>query len=70
MNKKNGLSLLLISLVSFVSAHAGEVDAGHYSMMIGHYGFGGMVFMWLIMLLFIAVLVLLVVWLAKQIMKK
>lgn len=66
MNKKIGFSLLMLSLVSLVSA-----DAGDYSwmgnMMGGNYGAGGMGFGWLIMLLVIVVLVLLIIWLSKQI---
>ena len=73
-NKKIGLSLLLVSLISFVSAHVGDSDSEHYSMMgnmmSGHYGYGGLGFGWLIGLLIVAVLVLLIIWLSKNIWKK
>lgn len=74
MNKKVSFGLLMLGFVSFVSAHVGDSDVEHYSMMgnmmTGHYGYGGMGFGWLMGLLMIAVLVLLVIWLSKQIWKK
>lgn len=69
-----GVSLLLFSFMSFVVAHIGDSDVGYCSgmsgMMSGHYGSGGIVFGWAVGLLFVAVLVLLVIWLSKQIWKK
>lgn len=74
MNKKIGLSLLMFSFISFVSADGVGSDVEHYSMMgnmmTGHYGYGGMGFGWLIGLLVVTVLVLLIIWLSKQIWKK
>lgn len=68
-----GLSLFL-GLVGFVTADAGGSDVEHYSMMgnmmTGHYGYGGMGFGWVMGLLFLTVLVLLIIWLSKQIWKK
>lgn len=69
MNKKMVLGLLMLSLVSLVSARIG--DSNDYSwmgnMMGGNYGYYGMGFGWIIMLLVLVVLVLLIVWLSKQI---
>jgi len=56
--------LVLIALIGFVAA-----DFGSYSMM-GSYGYGMIFFGGIIGLLVIAVLVLLIVWLSKQIWKK
>ena len=71
MNKKlMGIFVLgIFSLVSLVSSHTGDDEIGHHSMM-GSYGTSGMLFGWLFMLLVIVALVLLVIWLIKQIQKK
>jgi uncharacterized membrane protein len=64
----------LISLVSLVIAHTGEDDFEHHSMMegmmLGGYGYGGMIFSWLFGVLVLVALILLIVWLIKQIQKK
>jgi len=75
---KNEISLILIvlALISFVSAHIGEDEYGHhmmgdmYGMMFGSYGGAGMFFCWIAGLLIVTVLVLLIVWLIKQVQKK
>lgn len=59
-----GFGLVLIGLISFVAA-----DFGGYPMM-GSYDYGMGLFGWIVGLLVIAVLVLLIVWLSKQIWKK
>ena len=69
------LGLFLLS-ISLVAAHAGEDDFSHHSgcgmsgMMSGSFGLGGMFFGWIVGLLFVVILVLLIVWLIKQIQKK
>lgn len=74
MKRMFGLFLLWFGFVGFVSANVGDSDVEHYSMMgnmmTGHYGVYGMGFGWLMGLLFATVLVLLIVWLIKQIGKK
>ena len=72
--KKISLTLLFISLIGFSSAHSdgeyyGMMD-GMYRMMSGNYGYGLGIFSWLTGLLVIVALVLLIVWLIKQIQKK
>lgn len=71
------LLIVLISLVSFVSAHISEDEGLHHEgscmmggMMTGVYGMGGMFFGWIVGLLVITLLILLIVWLIKQIQKK
>ncbi len=77
--KKLLLSLLgiFLVLISFVSAHTGEDEYAHhgmmgdmYGMMSGTWGMGGSFFGWIFMLLIVVALVLLIVWLIKQIQKK
>lgn len=58
---------LSIFLINFVVAHAGEEEYSHHSMMSG---FGMGFFGWLFITLIIITLVLLIVWLIKQIQKK
>lgn len=66
--------LVLVSFTSFISAHTGDDLGSHHSgmdgMMSGAYGFG---FMWIFGLIFMiavfVVVVLLIVWLIKQIQK-
>lgn len=62
------LSGFILSMISLVSADAGD---GYYGMMGGMmgsgWGYGMMGFGWLISVLVIVVLVLLIVWLIKQI---
>jgi heme/copper-type cytochrome/quinol oxidase subunit 3 len=65
-----GMLFSVVLALSFVSADVGEYDHGMGAMMYGSYGYGGMFFSWVTGLLFIAVLVLLIVWLIKQIEKK
>jgi len=69
-NIKLLLSLVFVLTFGVVSAYVGTYDCGMSGMMFGNYGFGGMFFGWLIGLLFVAVLVLLIAWLVKQIQKK
>ena len=67
------LPLIFASLISFVSADVGD-EYGCFSnvggMMGGYYGAGGFWFGWLFMALIIVALVLLILWLIKQIQKK
>jgi len=73
MNKKIFFGLVLMFLVSFVSAHVDDDDFGHHMMGNVVYGTGmwGMgIFGWLFMILIIIALVLLIIWLIKQIQKK
>jgi hypothetical protein len=62
-----GMFVFSILVLASVSADTGEYSHG---MMSGSYGFGGMIFGWIIGFLFVVVLVLLIVWLTKQIQKK
>ena len=74
--------MLFISLLSlsFVSAHTGEDLGEHHEGcgmmggmmggMSGVYGYGGMFFGWIFGLLVLVALVLLIMWLVKQIQKK
>jgi hypothetical protein len=74
------LSISLFSLLNLVAAHTGEDEGLHHEGcgmaggmmggMTGAYGISGMFFGWLIGILFIVALVLLIVWLVKQIQKK
>lgn len=76
--KKTGLIMaILLGLTGFISAHVGDDDYAHhsmmdgfYGMMSGGYGWTGMIFGWFIGLLVIVALVLFIVWLIKQIQKK
>ena len=74
MKKRMIVSSLFLGLIGFASAHAEDFDVEHYSMMgnmmTGHYGYGGMGFGWLTGLLVVTALVLLVIWLSKEIWKK
>jgi hypothetical protein len=68
-----GMFFSAILALALVSAHMGDYDnyySGMGSMMYGSYGYGGMIFAWLTGVLFIAVLVLLIIWLIKQIEKR
>ena len=68
--KKQILGLaVLISLISLASAQVGD-ECGMWGMMSGAYGMGAGLFGWLFSLLVLVVLVLLIVWLIKQIQKK
>ena len=63
--------LLTLIVLAPVMVSADVIGYDHMgSMMYGSYGYGGMFFGWITGLLFIAVLVLLIVWLIKQIQKK
>lgn len=65
------VSLILVSLASLVSADVGDCQmSGMYGMMSGSYGLGMGIFGWLTGILVLVILVLLVVWLIKQIQKK
>ena len=60
---------LLVSLTGFVSAHTGDDDSAHHSMM-GLYGYGFMwLFGWIFMILILVALILLIMWLIKQIQR-
>lgn len=61
--------LVLISLTGFVVAD-GDGHGMMGGMMSGNYGYGMMFFGWLVGILVLVVLVLLAVWLFKQIQKK
>lgn len=65
------LGIVLISLISIVSADAGDgFSCFSGGMMSGAYGYGGMAFGWIFGLLIVVALVLLIIWLTKQIQKK
>ncbi len=68
IKKKMSVSLLLFAFIGFTSAYINE-GYGGYPMM-GRYSSGGMFFGWIVGLLVIAVLVLLIIWLYKQIRNK
>ena len=66
--KKINLILIFVSLISFVSAHAGENYYGMMGgMMNGVYGWGMGFFVWFFMILVFIVLILFIIWLIKQI---
>ncbi|MFQ5532203.1 MAG: hypothetical protein ACE5ES_06330, partial [Candidatus Nanoarchaeia archaeon] len=57
---------------SLVAAHTGDGLYDHHSMMggmMGSYGYGWMIFGWIIWILVIITLILFIVWLAKQLTK-
>ena len=65
----NKLILMLVSILSFslVSAQNYNYPTGCFGMMSGSYGFGGgFIFGWIFMILVTVALVLLIVWLIKQ----
>jgi uncharacterized membrane protein len=72
------LLVSLFSLVSLVAAHEGDDVYAHHcgmftgmgGMMYGTYGSGMMTFGWLYSVLILVALILLIVWLVKQIQKK
>ena len=67
--KMNKLILMLVSILSLslVSAQQNLGYNGCFGMMSGAYGFGtGMVFGWIFMILVIVALVLLIIWLIRQ----
>ena len=75
MRKINLILPIFVSLISFVVAHTGEDDYAHHmaggmmgNWMMGGYGTGWF-FGWLFMTLTIVALILLIVWLIKQIQK-
>tara|TARA_Y100000034_G_C6563887_1_gene244108 strand:+ start:101 stop:313 length:213 start_codon:yes stop_codon:yes gene_type:complete len=70
MKSKFGLLsfLTLLGVSNFVLADAG--DGLGCGMMYGSYGIGAMTFGWIFSLLVLIILVLLIVWLMKQIQKK
>ena len=67
--KKRLIGLLILVLVSLAGFVVADGDRGMGGMMSGSYGSGMMFFGWIFGLLVLAVLVLLVVWLVKQIQK-
>ncbi len=74
MKKTKLLNILsILVLISFVSAHTGDDNYGHHMMgnVIGMNGMWGMgIFGWIFAILILVALVLLIVWLVKQIQKK
>jgi len=60
---------VLISLTNFISADVGD-SCGMWGMVSGSYGFGIGLFSWIFGLLVLVALVLLIIWLIKQIQKK
>jgi len=62
---------ILLVLTSFISAHTGEDDFGHHMMggVIGTGMWGMGIFGWIFGILVIVALVLLIIWLIKQIQK-
>ncbi len=69
MKRMQTLSLgILLSMISFVSAHEGDDLYDHHGMM-GYWGgmYGMSIFGWLFMTLVVVALVLLIIWLIKQI---
>lgn len=69
MKKLNLLLVVLISLIGVVSADNGY-GCGMMSGFTGSYGTGMMLFSWLFGIAVLVALVLLIVWLLKQIQKK
>ena len=64
-------NVLLLFLMSFASADALDgFGCGTWNMMSGAYGMGFGIFGWLFSSLILIALVLLIVWLIKQIQKK
>jgi hypothetical protein len=61
---------IVLSLTGIVSANGLNGSCGMGNMMYGSHGVGGMFFGWTIAGLFIVLLVLLIIWLIKQIQKK
>ena len=62
---------ILLVLTSFVSADIGdEFNCGAWGMMSGGYGWGMGLFGWIFGILVLVALVLLIIWLTKQINKK
>lgn len=77
MKKINLMFPIFASLISFVVAHTGEDDSAHHmtggmmgNWMMGGSGTGWWIFGWLFSILVLVALVLLIVWLVKQIQKK
>jgi uncharacterized membrane protein len=66
------LSTLVLIILAFalVSADVGSCGYGMGEMMYGSYGYGGLLFSWIFGFLVIAILLLLIIWLFKQIQKK
>ena len=62
--------LSLVFVITFVSAQTYNCPMGGYGgMMSGTYGYGGAAFGWIFSILVIVALVLLIVWLIKQIQR-
>ena len=70
------LSLILpifLGLAKLVTAHVGEDNFTHHEMMDWMHGYGGIgmgIFGWIFAVLIIVALILLIMWLIKQIQKK
>jgi len=71
MNKKIFFGLVLVFLVSFASAHVEDNDFEHHMMgnVVGTGMWGMGIFGWLFMILIIIALILLIIWLIKQIQR-
>lgn len=71
MKKINLIIPILLSLVTTVLADTGDGYCGMMGgMMSGAFGMGGMFFGWIFGILVLVALVLLIIWLVKQIQKK
>lgn len=62
------IPIILLALISFVTAHEGEEGFRHHGMMNGFYGYGMGLFGLVFMILFFVALVMLIIWLFKQIL--
>lgn len=70
--KKSILTLAVILLAGFVSAHTGQDSYDHHDGMMGYWGTGMFqmgILSWIIAMLVVTVLILLIVWLVKQLQK-
>jgi len=75
MKKQIILTILLVTLaLPTILSHTGNDEFDHCSgfcpMMSGQYGYGGMLFGWLFSILVLVAIMLLIIWLIKQIQSK
>ena len=72
MKKINLMFPIFASLISFVVAHTGDDDSTHHMTggMMGGYGTGWWIFCGIFSVLALVALILLIIWLIKQIQKK
>jgi len=66
MRKINLALIILVGLINFVSAHAGESHTGDMMGMYGAYGGTGMIFGWVFYLLVIVLIIAAIYWLIKS----